>query len=169
MQTTSAPMAWLFLQENVQVQYLQKIALRAENPFGPQMTVIGTIYIFCVSNFLLPLRQLIFRQKQPGHWGRGCLPFSPYFDTCYFCENGLETMGFNSPSLNPENCRLNGDRKSHYVRKKKQVHIVTAWVRMDFLHEVQFSAAIEAAHFRQVARLLMPVPLPFSPSFLSFI
>jgi len=26
MQTTSAPMAWLFLQENVQVQYLQKIA-----------------------------------------------------------------------------------------------------------------------------------------------
>jgi hypothetical protein len=24
-------MAWLFLQENVQVQYLQKIALRAEN------------------------------------------------------------------------------------------------------------------------------------------
>jgi hypothetical protein len=25
------PMAWLFLQENVQVQYLQKIALRAEN------------------------------------------------------------------------------------------------------------------------------------------
>ena len=32
MQTTSAPMAWLFLQENVQVQYLQKIALRAKNP-----------------------------------------------------------------------------------------------------------------------------------------
>ncbi len=31
MQTTSAPMAWLFLQENEQVQYLQKIALRAEN------------------------------------------------------------------------------------------------------------------------------------------
>ena len=26
MQTTSAPMAWLFLQENEQVQYLQKIA-----------------------------------------------------------------------------------------------------------------------------------------------
>ena len=36
MQTTSAPMAWLFLQENVQVQYLQKIALRAENPSGPK-------------------------------------------------------------------------------------------------------------------------------------
>jgi len=28
------PMAWLLLPENVQVQYLQKIALRAENPFG---------------------------------------------------------------------------------------------------------------------------------------
>jgi hypothetical protein len=30
------PMAWLFLPENEQVQYLQKIALRAKNPSGPQ-------------------------------------------------------------------------------------------------------------------------------------
>ena len=30
------PMAWLFLPENEQVQYLQKIALRAENPSGPR-------------------------------------------------------------------------------------------------------------------------------------
>ena len=30
------PMAWLFLLENEQVQYLQKIALRAENPSGPK-------------------------------------------------------------------------------------------------------------------------------------
>ena len=29
------PMAWLFLPENEQVQYLLKIALRAENPSGP--------------------------------------------------------------------------------------------------------------------------------------
>ena len=29
------PMAWLFLQENVRVQYLQKIALRAENTIRP--------------------------------------------------------------------------------------------------------------------------------------
>ena len=29
--------AWSFLPENVQVQYLQKIALRAENPSGPKM------------------------------------------------------------------------------------------------------------------------------------
>ena len=28
--------AWSFLPENVQVQYLQKIALRAENPSGPK-------------------------------------------------------------------------------------------------------------------------------------
>ena len=28
------PMAWLFLPENEQVQYLLKIALRAENPSG---------------------------------------------------------------------------------------------------------------------------------------
>ena len=36
MQTTSASMAWLFLQENEQVQYLQKIALRAENLSSPK-------------------------------------------------------------------------------------------------------------------------------------
>ncbi len=30
------PMAWLLLPENEQVQYLQKNALRAENPFGLQ-------------------------------------------------------------------------------------------------------------------------------------
>ena len=30
------PMAWSFLPENEQVQYLQKIALRAENPSGSQ-------------------------------------------------------------------------------------------------------------------------------------
>ena len=45
MQTTSAPMAWLFLQENVQVQYLQKIALCAKNPSGPK-------YVKFKANFL---------------------------------------------------------------------------------------------------------------------
>ncbi len=30
---------------------------------------LGSGWIFCTKcNFLLPLRQLIFRQKQPGHW-----------------------------------------------------------------------------------------------------
>ena len=47
------PMAWSFLPENVQVQYLQKIALRAENPSGPKQ--YGRAIIFCVSNFLLPI------------------------------------------------------------------------------------------------------------------
>ena len=49
------------LPENEQVQYLQKIALRAENPSGPRYIVIWSRRIFCVSNFLLLLRQLIFR------------------------------------------------------------------------------------------------------------
>ena len=61
MQTTSAPMAWLFLQENEQVQYLQKIALRAENKRVQSLVSTSTLIIFCVSNFLLPLRQHIFR------------------------------------------------------------------------------------------------------------
>ncbi len=37
MQTTSAPMAWLYLQENVQVQYLQKIAQMRKKSLRPQM------------------------------------------------------------------------------------------------------------------------------------
>ena len=53
------PMAWLFLPENEQVQYLQKIALRAENPSGPK--TIWTSNYFPRSDFLLPLRQHIFR------------------------------------------------------------------------------------------------------------
>jgi hypothetical protein len=74
------PMAWLFLQENVQVQYLQKIALRAENKPGPRMGITSTNNIFCVSNFLLPLGQHIFRPRRlmlcsnqgkgPHSWGR---------------------------------------------------------------------------------------------------
>ena len=55
------PMAWLFLPENVQVQYLQKIALRAENKWVQSLDTTSTLIIFCVSNFLLPLRQHIFR------------------------------------------------------------------------------------------------------------
>ncbi len=35
------PMAWSFLPENVQVQYLQKIALRAENPSGLKHNLIA--------------------------------------------------------------------------------------------------------------------------------
>ena len=55
------PMAWLLLQENEQVQYLQIIALRAENKRVQSLVTTSTLIIFCVSNFLLPLRQHIFR------------------------------------------------------------------------------------------------------------
>ena len=44
------PMAWLFLPENEQVQYLQKIALRAENPYGPRQNgfaIFSALAIFC--------------------------------------------------------------------------------------------------------------------------
>ena len=61
MQTTSASMAWLFLRENEQVQYLQKIALRAEKKQVQSLVTKSTLIIFCVSNFLLPLGQHIFR------------------------------------------------------------------------------------------------------------
>ncbi len=44
MQTTSAPMAWLFLPENEQVQYLQKIALRAEKHLAPNSSFCATYF-----------------------------------------------------------------------------------------------------------------------------
>ena len=40
------PMAWLFLPEKEQVQYLQKIALRAENPSGPKCYLLWTNIYF---------------------------------------------------------------------------------------------------------------------------
>ena len=45
------PMAWLFLQENVQVQYLQKIALRAENKRVQCLVTSSTRIIFCIAIF----------------------------------------------------------------------------------------------------------------------
>ena len=51
MQTTSAPMAWLFLQENEQVQYLLKIALSAENPSGHIYYLIWTNNYFLRKQF----------------------------------------------------------------------------------------------------------------------
>ena len=44
-------MAWLFLQENEQVQYLQKIALRAENNRVQCLVTSSTHIIFCVAIF----------------------------------------------------------------------------------------------------------------------
>ena len=66
------PMAWLFLPENVQVQYLQKIALRAENPSGPKVIPkihekktkrtknVGRAIIFCEAHFLLTIEVSTF-------------------------------------------------------------------------------------------------------------
>ena len=51
----------------------------AENRTSCEKSIRTQIYVMVEANFLLPLGQLIFRQKQPGHWGRGCLPFSPFF------------------------------------------------------------------------------------------
>jgi len=45
------PMAWLFLQENEQVQYLQKIALCAENPSGHKFYLIWTNKYFLRKQF----------------------------------------------------------------------------------------------------------------------
>ena len=45
------PMAWLFLQENEQVQYLLKIALRAENPSGPKCYLLWTKNYFLHQQF----------------------------------------------------------------------------------------------------------------------
>ena len=65
MQTTSASMAWLFLQENVQVQYLQKIALRAKNPFGPKWShYLDMLYFPHVVRFSVAIEATIFRTRR---------------------------------------------------------------------------------------------------------
>ena len=75
------PMAWLFLPENVQVQYLQKIAQMRKKYIRPHAVSIWTCFIFRTKcDFLLPLRQLIFRTRRlmlcsnqgkgPHSWGR---------------------------------------------------------------------------------------------------
>ncbi len=65
--------------ENVLPQWQQKIAI-AENKYSSISITFVSGWIFCTKcNFLQVLDLLIFRQKQPGHWGRGCLPFSPSF------------------------------------------------------------------------------------------
>ena len=55
--------AWLFLPENVQVQYLQKIAqMRKKCHPATSNLIIWACFIFRTKcDFLLPLRQLIFR------------------------------------------------------------------------------------------------------------
>ena len=66
MQTTSAPMAWLFLQENEQVQYLQKIALRAENPSGPKYVKVEANFLHEVQ-FSAAIEAAHFPAVETGH------------------------------------------------------------------------------------------------------
>ena len=55
------PMAWLFPPENEQVQYLQKIALRAENPSGPKCYLLWTNIYFLRKHFFVAIEATIFR------------------------------------------------------------------------------------------------------------
>jgi len=63
------------LPENVLPQWQQKIA-NAENNEGRHSDQALDPIIFCTKcNFLQVLDLHIFLQKQPDHWGRGCLHF----------------------------------------------------------------------------------------------
>ena len=57
-------------------------------------------------------------------------------------------MGFNSPSLNPENVQVQYLQKIALRAENPAAPSVFYYLdTVYFLHEVQFSAAIEAAHF----------------------
>jgi hypothetical protein len=82
-----------------------------------------------------------------------------------FGENGLETLGFNSPSLNPENELPQWQQKIANAENKYSSIANNIWVRMDFLHEVQFSAGIGPAHFpAETTRPLGIVHMRLRPS-----
>ena len=50
-------------------QYAAENVIRRKYLLVRILIYLGSGWIFCTKcNFLLPLRQLIFRQKQPGHW-----------------------------------------------------------------------------------------------------
>ena len=66
--------------ENELPQWQQKIALRAENTPRPYHLFVAEWIFRTKCDFLQVLDLLIFRQKQPGHWGRGHLPFHPTFN-----------------------------------------------------------------------------------------
>jgi hypothetical protein len=75
-------------------------------------------------------------------------------------ENGSGT-GINSRATCRKMCCLNGSRKL-LTQKILQIRIVE--VRMDFPHEVRFSAGIGPAHFpAETTRPLGRGCLPFSP------
>ena len=61
------PMAWLFLPENEQVQYLQKIAI-AENPSGPKQTEpIDPIYFLHEVQYSAAIEAAHFPAAETGY------------------------------------------------------------------------------------------------------
>ncbi len=81
------------LPENMLPQWLQKIALRAENPSGHTAYNDMVEANFLRSNFLQVLDLHIFLQKQPGHWGRGCLHFHLLLYPIFCLPNGNGYFG----------------------------------------------------------------------------
>ena len=74
--------------ENVLPQWQQKIA-DAENNVGRYWDKALDPFIFCTKcNFLQVLDLHIFLQKQPGHWGRGCLHFHLNLISLFRLPNG---------------------------------------------------------------------------------
>ena len=67
MQTTSAPMAWLFLQENVQVQYLQKIAQMRKKSIRPQCNDTVEAYFLHEVQFSAAIEAAHFPAVETGH------------------------------------------------------------------------------------------------------
>ncbi len=61
----------------------------------------------------------------------------------------METLGFNSPSLNPENVLPQWQQK---IANAENIYSFISNIcgRMDFPHEVRFFAGIEPAHFPAV-------------------
>ena len=60
-------MAWLFLPENEQVQYLQKIALRAKNPSGPKFLFLGQALFFAKAISSAAIEAAHFPAVETGH------------------------------------------------------------------------------------------------------
>ena len=78
----------------------------------------------------------------------------------------METLGFNSPSLNPENVLPQWQQKIAYAENNYSSISNNICGRMDFPHEVRFSAGIGPAHFlAETTRPLGPRLSAFSPNF----
>ena len=74
------PMAWLFLQENEQVQYLQKIAQMRKKYLRPQIfNDMVEAYFLHEVQFSAAIEAAHFPAVETGHWARSLLPFSPKY------------------------------------------------------------------------------------------